>query len=167
LIDWEKWTDYDLKLTAAEGYNQFSFRLQERAMRSLIMIYLLLVMTLLAGCGGGDSSTTTTQSTDSGDGGGATLPLTRVDAGPSGRVDLRVSWDLTPTTQLPVTGFKVYHAATPDYDAMLPVGEQSDGSSRQFILRDVAVGTHYFAVTVDDIDGYTSAYSDMLAVEVQ
>jgi ABC-type glycerol-3-phosphate transport system substrate-binding protein len=129
-------------------------------MKKLTTLLLVSVVTLLlTACGGGGSGASS-DNRDTTTGGAPTT---------SGRLVL--SW-VAPSTRadgsyLPLTeleGYRIYYGSSADNLTMLV--DLNDKDITEYTVDSLPSGNYYFAITVYDLDGYESRFSNIVNTDV-
>jgi hypothetical protein len=131
-----------------------SRKIQDETMKKLITLLLVSIVTLLlTACGGGGSDASSDNR----------------DNTTSGRIVL--SW-VAPSTRddgsyLPLTeleGYRIYYGSSADTLTMLV--DLNDTDITEYSVDSLPSGNYYFAVTVYDLDGSESAFSNLVNKDV-
>ena len=125
-------------------------------MRNLYQLLAITVLlALLSACGSQQSASTRTTSALS------TTPVDGVSlawSAPSTRTD----GSYLPLTEL--AGYRVYYGTTAD--DMAPLVDLNDIAITQYTVSNLPAGNYYFAVSVYDIDGLESGYSQVILIHM-
>jgi ABC-type glycerol-3-phosphate transport system substrate-binding protein len=124
-------------------------------MKKTITLALLIISSLLlTACGGGTSETSSDNRDTTSSGSKLLLewsaPATRTDASPLALSELQ--------------GYRVYYGTSPN-DLQLLV-DLNDSTINDFKVDSIPAGNYYFAVTVYDMDGIESGFSNIINKDV-